>query len=286
MKALHFSIRSWVPLRPRQAAEREDRENFLLHHRRNFWNCSTGYIAMRTATSILLIVLVISVAGCGGSSAPAPPEGWTSADARWWQPDVDTSRAFRSLESLSAMGVGSRDTLFVASSRAAQAEASAEQLGFAVKQELIPLFRNQPRIMDSLFAEHVQPIVEKRLQQSRVILGSAGKVAEELKKESYQTISKRFREPRTTKKLGEDVPVPYPDSLRQADIGGKVEMQVYLNAEGDPQAVKLIEGVDPTLNDIAMQAATQMDWAPAYVLRDGQWQTVPSWTRFSVVFTP
>lgn len=184
------------------------------------------------------------------------------------------------------MGVGSKDTLFMASSRAAQAEASAEQLGFAVKQELIPLFRNHPRIMDSLFAEHVQPIVEKRLQQSRVILGSAGKVAEELKKESYQTISKRFREPRTTKKLGEDVPVPYPDSLRQADIGGKVEMQVYLNEEGAPQAVKLIEGVDPTLNDIAMQAATQMDWAPAYVLQDDQWETVPSWTRFSVVFTP
>jgi hypothetical protein len=62
-------------------------------------------------------------------------------------------------------------------------------------------------------------------------------------------------------------------------------MQVYLNREGAPQGIELISAVHPVLDDIAMKAATQMRWQPAYLLTASKSNPVPAWVRYNVNFT-
>ena len=103
-----------------------------------------------------------------------------------------------------------------------------------------------------------------------------------LRQESYRELQRYFREPRPITRLGEDVPIVYPDSLIEKGVAGTVEMQVYLDAEGQPQAIMLLESVHPVLDRLAMQATAQMRWQPAYVRRGDEWVAVPSWVRFNI----
>jgi hypothetical protein len=59
-------------------------------------------------------------------------------------------------------------------------------------------------------------------------------------------------------------------------------MQLRLDDEGVPQAVKIIESVHPVLDAIALNAATQMRWQPAYVLKGSDWDPEPAYVRWSV----
>jgi outer membrane biosynthesis protein TonB len=185
---------------------------------------------------------------------PAPPEGWQGTDAAWWRAGVDTAEAFRDLESLAAMNVEETS---------------------AVQRELLPLYRHAPDIVDSLYTRHLG---DEMAQLSGPL--------EDRKREAYTRLRQNFREPIIAKHLGEDIPVPYPDSLRAQNVSGKVTMQVRLNDEGIPQAIQRIQGVHPALDAIAMDATTQMEWRPAYVMRNGRWKAIPSWVRFSVNFRP
>lgn len=155
--------------------------------------------------------------------------------------------------------------------------ATGEVLVQAVRRSLTPLFRVQPEIVDSLFNRHIAP----ELAQAS-ISGDLEAEVDRLRQESYRALQRYFREPRPITRLGEDVPIVYPDSLIEKGVAGAVEMQVYLDAEGQPQAIMLLESVHPVLDRLAMQATAQMRWQPAYVRRGDEWVAVPSWVRFNI----
>lgn len=206
-----------------------------------------------------------------------PPPGWETAETRWWQSDIDTTRAFRNLESLSAMGVPVPEVVY-----GAGAEEGNPLLVREVKQQLIALYRTQPRVVDSLFEEHVLPSLE-----AMEVSGSLSQTADQEKDEAYRELRTRYyREPEPRLTLGEDVMVNYPDSLRQAGVGGKVRMQIHLNEEGEPLAVKLLDPIHPQLDREALRIASQMRWRPARYQQDGEWQPVPGWTRYNLTFAP
>lgn len=231
------------------------------------------------------LLLGVLVGACGPETESidlSTPDGWTAEGDRWWRPEADTVRAFRSLDTLAEMGLRDDDRPFaLGASASAQQAIGRSQFERAVKQSLVRLYRNQPQVVDSLFDRFVQPkLADVRLS------GDAQALVDRYKKEAYRTLARHFREPRTLKSMGpgQDIPVPYPDSLRAAQVEGAVRMQVYLNAEGEPVAVELLESVHPVLDAIAMRATTEMRWQPAYVLQRGQARPIPSWSRFNVRF--
>ncbi len=222
-----------------------------------------------------LVALIPLAAGCSGGDLTDVPEGWATAEARWWREPADTAKAFRNLESLQAMGVAEGTQVFAMQ----PAQLTGAQLRRSVKESLIRLYRNAPQVIDSLFARYVASDLA-----AVTISGDVQQRLEELKAEYYGILRRHFREPRTRTTLGEDVAVVFPDSLRQQGVSGEVRMQVYLNEEGVPQAIELLEGLHPTLDAIALHATTQMRWEPAYVEVDGQWEAIPSWVRFNINF--
>lgn len=234
-------------------------------------------------TLVVVGVLVVVVAACSGgaTSDQGPPEGWTGQAERWWRVGVDTNRTFRDLETLASMGVtdAEADAVMAADRRSAQGEVLVRQWSRTVRQDLVRLFRNHPEVVDSLFEQHVVPDIAEA-----DVTGPRAETAEALKQAAYRTLRSHFQEPQTALQLGDDIPVPYPDSLRRRGVEGRVRMQVYVDEEGEPTAIELIEGVHPVLDAIAMRAATQMRWRPAYLMRSGRWASIPAWTRFSVRF--
>jgi outer membrane biosynthesis protein TonB len=67
-------------------------------------------------------------------------------------------------------------------------------------------------------------------------------------------------------------------------VAGTVRIQVYINEEGEPLTLQLLESVDPDLDGIAMRAMTQMRWRPTYTMRKGRWVAIPAWARLGVPF--
>lgn len=231
---------------------------------------------LRALLGVLVPVLLLSACTEAGPPDLGPPEGWTGDAGRWWQPAVDTARAFRDLETLEAMGVGEEVTY---SAGGFSQSVARERLAYQTKRSLIELYRNDPERVDSLFERYVRPKIE-----TADVGGDLGTLVETYKERGYESIRNHFREPRTRLRLGEDIQIAIPDSLRGV-ASGAVGMQVYVDAEGAPQAVELREGVHPVLDAIAMQAATQMRWQPAYVRGTGNWREVPSWVRYRIVFS-
>lgn len=229
---------------------------------------------MRHLPFLALAGLLLLSACNSNSYEPGAPAGWHDAPDRWWQEGVDTSVAFRDLESLSSMGVDEVPTF------SAGGTVSRGAVAQSVKQSLIRLYRNQPEVIDSLFQAHVVPQIE-RAQLSN----DTSEDVDRLRQEGYRAIGRAFQEPRTRLTLGEDIEVTYPDSLRERGVSGRVSMQVYLNEEGEPLAIKLVDPVHPVLDDIAMQATTDMRWRPAYRLQRGNWVAIPAWSRFNINFS-
>ncbi len=234
-----------------------------------------------------IIVSVIALAalfsGCR-QGEPIPlgvPETWTEDGLRWWRLEADTSGVFRNLETLTAMGIAeppSTDPMF--GFGGTDREWARRQLIVHVKNSLIPLFRNRPQVVDSLFERFVVPkMASARLE------GDVRSVIMTFKREGYRIIARHFREPYTLTKLGLDIPVPIPDSLREQSIVGQVFMQVYISDSGEPLAIEKLHGVHPVLDRIAIRATTEMRWQPAYLLKGGKSRPLPSWARFKVNFS-
>lgn len=241
--------------------------------------------SMRWTAPFLAALFLI--AGCSGGGDPtAPPDGWQTTEMRWWQEGVDTSEVFRTLESLTAMGILDEKAKLQPGGTVSQ-----EQFNAAIKQSLVRLYRNNPTIVDSLFEEYAVPKLENA-DLSGEILDDSGKlktkILENNKKKAYDAISEYFREPQRSKSPDN---IMWPDSLRSEEYTGVVELQVHLSVEGEgdnavarADAVEVLSGTHPTLNRIAMKAATQAVWEPAYLLRDGNWTPVESWVRFDIPF--
>ncbi len=222
----------------------------------------------RRTTGVLAALLLLSAfwAGCGGApdDPAAPPDGWQASGDYWWREGVDTSAAFADLSSLEAMGLAESTTYAAAAGPMTDA-----QFATSVKRSIVAIYRHEPQVIDSVVEAAVLPEVQNMRDEG----------PEALRSRAYSLAREHVTEPSAALQVGEDVPVPYPDSLR-ASVGGAVRMQVRLDAEGAPQAVELLEGVHPTLDAIALRAATRMRWEPMRV--DGE--AIPSWVRFTVRF--
>ena len=208
------------------------------------------------------------------------PDGWENDGVFWWRSASDTTGVFRNLETLKAMGVATAPGLEPFGQRTGESDRAARRrLVTYVKDSLIPLFRNQPDVVDSLFERFVVP----KMANAR-IEGDVRPVIKTFKLEGYRTIARFFREPYSLTKMGRDIPVPIPDSLRDKSIVGRVFLQVYISDEGDPVAIKKLNGVHPVLDRIALRAMTQMKWQPAYLLKGGKARPIASWARFKIDF--
>lgn len=230
---------------------------------------------------LLLFLVVVFLVGCAPeeTAETGPPDGWQAEGTRWWRTDVDTTGSFRDLETLDSMGALGADAQYLATPNLAQQRTSQRQwFKRAVKQSLIPLYRNQPEIVDSLFERHVTPMLEE------VTLSTNPRAeVERLKRKSYQFLHKNyFQAPQTKLEIGSDIELP--DALRKRQGAGAVRIQAYVNEEGEPLTLHLLEGVDPELDGMALRAMTEMRWRPAYTMRKGRWVAIPAWARFSVNF--
>ena len=193
-----------------------------------------------------------------------PPAGWTGDGAdRWWRTDADTSGAFRNLETLEDMGVRIVEEVDLASS---------------VQNRIIGLYRSNPELLDSLFAEEGLPIVEAGAADA----GDRTAQREALVTAVNTEMARHYRQ--ALVKPDPPLEQVYPDSLRNAGIGGQVVLQIKVDAAGDPFAIEKLEGVHPTLDALAMQAATKLDWTMPWVITGSESRNVPSWTRLTITY--
>lgn len=178
------------------------------------------------------------------------------------------------------MGIAEGERTYVASLRAAQSgEAAQREFARAVKQELVALFRSDPPVVDSLFEADVR----SRLPRPDPS-GDLGEQVEDASRDSFNRLQRQYRAARPKLELGTDVPVPFPDSLRQAGVGGRVRIQAYVSETGEPLAMRILESAHPVLDAIALRATTQMRWEPAYLLVRNQWQPRASWVWYRINF--
>lgn len=234
-----------------------------------------------------IVTGVFLIVGCtGGGNPAAPPDGWQTSEMRWWAPGVDTSHVFPNLDSLTTMGAIDSDVDPIGSG-----QVTRQQFNAAIKESLIQLYRNNPTIVDSLFEEYAAPQLED-VNLGGDILGDQGqlesKILNKNQKAAYEAINEYFREPQREQSPDNII---WPDSLRSEEHAGVVALQVHLSVEGQgdnavsrPDAVEVLSGTHPTLNRIAMKAATNAAWEPAYLLQDGSWTPVESWVRFDIPF--
>jgi hypothetical protein len=231
----------------------------------------------------LLFAAMVATVGCspGTPSFPDPPEGWlTDGSGSWWLPGADTSAAFRDLESFESMGMATESPVYSADRLAESVLAVGRfRMIQAVRDALLPLYRNQPEIVDSLFWRHAADDI---LPEPRD--GDQGELFQEYRREAYRTLMRHFRAPAALTRLGVDIPVTVPDSLRRTASGRAVEFQVYLGPDGLPAGVRMLEGVHPVLDRLALRAVTRVEWQPAYVLRGNRSVPVEGWVRFAVRF--
>ncbi len=229
----------------------------------------------------LILIFPFLWIGCT-SEAPfkqGPPEGWEGQANRWWQQGQDTTGLFRDLETLEAMQVVDGADVYMANASQGSDQHARQQFTKAVKRSLIRIYRNEPMVVDSIFQAHLA----EKIKDVKFTSDPAEDV-NKFKTQAVKLLRRNFREPRTRLELGTDIPIVYPDSLRSKKVEGAVSLQVYLNTEGDPLAIEVVEGVHPVLDQIAQEATTQMRWIPAYVLEKRDWRAIPSWARFRITF--
>ncbi|MEM1041378.1 MAG: energy transducer TonB [Bacteroidota bacterium] len=209
----------------------------------------------------LLVLALAFFTGCGGSEPVdlGPPPGWNADGMRWWQDGVDTTVAFRDLETFEAMALSERP----------DGKRTESPTHRNVQQKFIALYRNAPEFVDSLFTEIAVPLIDARGQDEN---------RDALERDINRELGKVFFFPRPAPS---DVAITYPDSLRQAGIGGAVKMQVYLSEDGAPLAIKLVDPVHPTLDAVAMRATAQKTWQPAA----SRGETMRSYVRSVLNFT-
>lgn len=227
---------------------------------------------------ISLTGLFLVLTGCSEGGSPAdPPSGWSATETRMWNEDVDTSEVFQNMEGLTAMGILDEEVTLSAGS------VSQEQFQKAIKRSLEELYRTNPQIVDSLFEAYAVPELENVELGSDAVEGGElkTKVLEKSRQAAFKAIDKHYDQPTIQEGI---TGLPYPDSLRTEENSGRVQIQLHINADGEVDAVEVIEGTHPTLNAIVMKAATETTWQPAYVTQDQEQVPHAGWGRLSTNF--
>lgn len=237
----------------------------------------------RSGLPAVLALLMLVPAGCRTEpSIPLDrPDGWLTDDrGSWWLPGVDTAIAFRDLSGFEAMGL-TRDAPVYSAERTGESRLAVGRYRLleAVREDLLPLYRNRPDVVDSLFWKYAADDI---LPPSGT--GEVGGLVERYRREAYRTIMRHFRAPAALVTLGRDIPVPVPDSLRATSAGRSVSFQIYVDDAGRPVGIRQLEGVHPVLDRIALRAVTRVTWQPAYVLRGSRSRPIDAWVRFGVRF--
>ncbi len=235
-----------------------------------------------TSWQTALAVIALFSGGCT-ADVPIqtdPPDGWVtdSPQLKWWQASADTTGLFRSLDTLEDLGATGAYLENVQLDQMTN-DLARRKLAVLVKKNLLPLFRNEPQVVDSLFDRYVFP----RMETAR-IYGDVAPEIEKFKAEGYRVIARHFRSPRPLTKMGIDIPVAIPDSLQKAQYNGSAFIQVAVDSLGHPVAMELLYGVHPVLDRIALRATTEMRWQPAYLLGSHRSRPIPSWARFKIRF--
>lgn len=194
-----------------------------------------------------------------------------------WHQDADTSKVFQDLSSLSSMGIQDAGPSLTAGS------ITQEQFQKAIKQSLEELYRSNPTVVDSLFETYAVPELKNVDLGSDVVEGGElkSKVLEKNRSVAFKAIDQHYEQPKMQKGITD---LPYPDSLRTEENSGRVQVQVHVNADGEVDAVEVVEGTHPTLNAIIMKAATETTWNPAYVTENQEQVPRGGWGRISANF--
>ena len=202
---------------------------------------------MRLLLPFALCLITLAACGGGGSDL-GPPDGWTGVDAsRWWRVGADTT-------------------------------GEDVDLAPSVQQRMVELYRTNPELVDSLFAEVALPIIRRGADGA----GDRTAQREQLVEDVNREMARHYRQPLVKPESAPEL--VYPDSLRQAGVGGRVELQVYVSAAGDPVAIETIMPVHPTLDALAMRAAAQMDYTMPWVITGSQSRNVPGWVRVTIPY--
>lgn len=229
------------------------------------------------ATTLAGLMLVLAGCGGGGDDPTAPPSGWKASESRMWKEGVDTSAVFKDMESLSEMGVIDEEFALTSGSL------SQEQFKNAIKKSLEKLYRTNPTLVDTLFEQYATPkLADADLSGSVVKDGQLEpKLLNEYKNKAFKAIKDNYKQP-TLKESVEGI--TYPDSLRRADVTGTVRLQMHIDTSGTVDAIEVVESVHPTLDAIAMAAATKTKWEPGYEKVDREWKARTGWGRSPVPF--
>jgi TonB family protein len=224
--------------------------------------------------STFLVATLLFAAGCGGNDPTAPPDGWETAEDRWWRAEADTAEAFRDLSDLSEMGILED----VDSQMAVEGgQVSGEDFLKAVKREMTDFYKSNPALIDSLFEQEAVAALgtEPRTGTVEDTLDTAVQEARNLLNDYYQR-----------PQVQEQSSVTYPRDLYEQGVEGNVELQVRVNTSGEPTAIRLVESVHPELDAIAMRSAALMQASPARVRynQNDEWEDIEGWIHFDVPF--
>ena len=214
--------------------------------------------------SAVALVSVLALSACSEPGPPAtPPEGWVAAgDTRWFVPGTDTTAAFRDLSTIEAMGV---------------AREGPEYLRW-VQEKMTDIYRTSPEVVDSVFAADYLAEVERGVPAGEGYEQAATALADSIKRSIFQRYN-------ATRYMPPAEPMVVPDSL--ADASGRIAVQVYVNPDKEPVAVKLVEGTGTALDQVFMRRAIDSEYTDAWVRRTAgrsQGFNIPNWAFVSSEF--
>ena len=217
---------------------------------------------MRIALAALLALIL---AACSEPPPPiGPPDGWVAeGNDRWYLPEADTALAFRDLSTISAMGIArDGDTEFVR----------------WTQEELTELYRTNPEVVDSVFEAEFLDEIRAGAPAGDNYEEAARSLVNDIKRDFYQ----RYNPPlKQNREEGYFVP----DSL--LEVTGAVVLQIYVNAENRPVAIRKLEGTGTALDAIVMRDAALSEFTDSWVRETAgrsEGVKIPAWVRIRQAF--
>lgn len=212
----------------------------------------------------LAVTALLALSACEAEPPAEPPEGWvTVSETEWHAPGVDPEAAFRDLSTIEAMGVVQED--------------ESEFVRW-FQERMTDLYRTHPEAVDSVFTAEFLPTVRQGIPDADDYGPAAESFVTQVKRDFFQRYNAaRYSPPET--------PLAIPSDL--ADVSGRAVMQVYVNAAKEPVAIKLLEGTDTRLDQIAMRRVLEGSFTDAWVRETAgrsAGKNIDNWVRVTSPF--